>query len=279
MARIKKIDSKEAGLEIGLHFFKFFLKSEYLHYGFFEGIEPDIQNLSKAQEHYADFLISNIPPEVKSILDVGCGSGRMARTLVEKGYKVDCVSPGTLLTNYVKETLGDRIGLYNCKFEDLGTTRKYDLVMFCESFQYIPIENSIPGAISILNPGGYIIISDFFQTDEAGKSPIGGGHKYKEWEEKRALFKINPVTERDITRETAPTLDLVNQMTMEFIYPTWKVIFRLAEDRFPLVVRFFKWKYKKKLAKMECKHFNGQRSGANFTRYKKYMFYLFQLQG
>lgn len=278
MGKVKKVDSKEVGLEIGLHFFKFFCKSEYLHYGFFEGIETDIQNLAKAQEKYAELLISNIPEGVKTILDVGCGSGRMARTLLEKGYQVDCVSPGTLLTNYVRDTLGNRIELYNCKFEDLKTTKKYDLVMFCESFQYIPIDRSIPGAIDILKPGGFILVSDFFQTDEPGKSPIGGGHKFKEWEEKKAIFKIDPIRERDITKETAPTLDLVNQMTMELVYPIWNVVFRLAEDRFPWALKFFKWKYKKKLAKLENKHFQGQRSGVNFSRYKKYMFYLFQIQ-
>jgi len=278
MGKVHKVDSKEVGLEVGLHFFKFFFKSEYLHYGLFEGLEPDIQNLAKAQENYAEFLILNIPDGVKTILDVGCGSGRMARTLLEKGYQVDCVSPGTLLTNYVKESLGNRIELYNCKFEDLKTAKKYDLVMFCESFQYIPIDRSILGALDVLKPGGFIIVSDFFQTDEPGKSPIGGGHKFKEWEEKKAIFKIKQLKERDITKETSPTVDLVNQMTMEFLHPTWNVIFKLAEDRFPMVIKFFKWKYKKKLAKMENKHFQGQRNGANFAKYKKYMFYLFQLQ-
>ena len=278
MGKVHKVDSKEVGLEVGLHFFKFFFKSEYLHYGLFEGLEPDIQNLAKAQENYAEFLILNIPDGVKTILDVGCGSGRMARTLLEKGYQVDCVSPGTLLTNYVKESLGNRIELYNCKFEDLKTAKKYDLVMFCESFQYIPIDRSILGALDVLKPGGFIIVSDFFQTDEPGKSPIGGGHKFKEWEEKKAIFKIKQLKERDITKETSPTVDLVNQMTMEFLHPTWNVIFKLAEDRFPMVIKFFKWKYKKKLAKMENKHFQGQRNGANFAKYKKYMFYLLQLQ-
>jgi len=278
MGKVHKVDSKEVGLEVGLHFFKFFFKSEYLHYGLFEGLEPDIQNLAKAQENYAEFLILNIPDGVKTILDVGCGSGRMARTLLEKGYQVDCVSPGTLLTNYVKESLGNRIELYNCKFEDLKTAKKYDLVMFCESFQYIPIDRSILCALDVLKPGGFIIVSDFFQTDEPGKSPIGGGHKFKEWEEKKAIFKIKQLKERDITKETSPTVDLVNQMTMEFLHPTWNVIFKLAEDRFPMVIKFFKWKYKKKLAKMENKHFQGQRNGANFAKYKKYMFYLLQLQ-
>ncbi|MFH1297922.1 MAG: class I SAM-dependent methyltransferase [Bacteroidota bacterium] len=247
-----------------------------MHYGLFEGIEIDIQHLAQAQENYAQFLFSTIPDGVKTILDVGCGSGRMAHTLLEKGYQVDCVSPGTLLTNYVKETIGNRIELYNCKFEELKTTKKYDLVMFSESFQYIPMDRSIPGALDVLNPGGFIIVSDFFQTDEPGKSPMGGGHKFTEWGKKKAKFNLKQLKERDITKETAPTFDLVNQMTMEFLYPIWNVVFKLAEDRFPWVIKFIRWKYKKKLSKMENKHFQGQRTGANFARYKKYMFYLFQ---
>jgi hypothetical protein len=35
MARQKKVDSKEVALEIELLIFKFFLKTEYLHYGMF----------------------------------------------------------------------------------------------------------------------------------------------------------------------------------------------------------------------------------------------------
>ena len=55
--RIKKVDSKEVGLEIGLHVFKFFLGTEYLHYGYFvDGLEPAVANLKKAQENYAEMV-------------------------------------------------------------------------------------------------------------------------------------------------------------------------------------------------------------------------------
>jgi cyclopropane fatty-acyl-phospholipid synthase-like methyltransferase len=99
----RKVDSKEVGLEIGLIFFKHFLNTEYLHYGFFDDELPaDIANLAKAQQNYADFLMSHIPTGTKTILDVGCGSGKFASELIKKGYTVDCVSPGTILTNHAR---------------------------------------------------------------------------------------------------------------------------------------------------------------------------------
>ncbi len=277
MKREKKIDSKEAGLEIALHFFKFFLKSEYLHYGLFtKDLKTDILNLTKAQENYADFLISQIPSGVNSILDVGCGSGKMAQTLINKGYKVDCVSPGNLLTNYVKNLLGDKIELYNCKFQDLQTAQKYDLILFSESFQYIPIKSALDGFLEHSTPKGYIIISDFFQTDAPGKSPLGGGHKFSEWEEIIKQYPLKKHKEQDITKETAPTIDLVQALSQEVLFPISEVISLLAEDRFPLIIKFIKWKYKKKLKKLGNKHLKGDRNAENFIKYKKYMFYVFQ---
>lgn len=273
----RKVDSKEVGLEAGLMVFKYFLKTEYLHYGLFtDDIEVDISNLKLAQERYAELLFSKIPEGVKTILDVGCGSGKTAEMLTEKGYKVDCVSPGDILTNYAKDKLGDKVEIYKCKFQDIKNDKKYDLVLFSESFQYIPMKDSIPNALDLLNPGGHIMVCDFFKTDAEGKSLLGGGHKFHEWEEIRATFPIETVFEQDITKETSKTIDLVNQFSSEVIQPIWKSAFLLGEDRFPGLMKLVKWKYKKKFEKMENKHFTGQRNGENFRKYKKYMMYVFK---
>lgn len=148
--------------------------------------------------------------------------------------------------------------------------------MFSESFQYIPMQEALDKAAGLINPGGYILISDFFKTNAPGKSPLGGGHKFAEWEEIRKQYSLNLLKEQDITAETAPTIDIVNAFSMDVLNPSWKIIFMLAEDRFPFLMKIVKWKYKKKLQKMQNKHFKGERNGANFRKYKKYMFYLFQ---
>ena len=270
-----KIDLKEAGLEIGLRFLNFFLKSDYLHYGYFTpDLEVDISNFAKAQENYTEMLLSLIPDKVKTILDVGCGSGKTAQRLLDSGYRVDCVSPGELLTNHVRERIGHRIELFNCNFEDLKTPKKYDLILFSESFQYIPIEESIKGVLSYTNPKGYIIVADFFKTDATGKSPIGGGHKLSKWEAEIKKAKIEEIKSMDITKETSPTFDIINKLYNEVLFPLWNVIFLLLKNRLPLLMKLLKWKFKKRIEKIEKKHFTGQRNGANFRKYKKYMVYL-----
>jgi len=278
MARVKKVNSQEVGLEIGLIFFKYFLKTEYLHYGLFNDDEfDDIWKLGTAQERYAQKLFSLIPEGTKTILDVGCGSGKTAQRLSELGYQVECVSPSKLLNKYAQGILGDKAPVHTTKFEDFKSDKKFDLVMFSESFQYIPIDDAISGALKFLNPDGHILVADFFQRDHlATPGLLGGGHKWSEWEQKLPKFPITNKFEQDITKETSGTLALVNSMTSQVIRPIYDLIFMLGEDRYPRIVKFVKWKWRKKLDKMENKHFTGQRNAENFVKHKKYMMYLFQ---
>jgi SAM-dependent methyltransferase len=272
-----KVDSKEVGLELGLRIYKFFLKTEYLHYGYFkDGLEADAANLKKAQENYAELIFSHIPEGVKTILDVGCGSGKTAEELLARGYSVDVVSPGQILTDYARAKLGGKAGIFQQKFEDIVTGNKYDLILFSESFQYIPMDKSIPGALKMLNPGGYIIVSDFFADDPERKSKLGGGHDYRKWLDIKTSFPIETLAEKDITAETSVTIEIVNQLNAEVVHPVWKSGWALAEDRFPFVVKIVRRMYGKKLAKIENKHFTGERNGEMFRKYKKYMFYVFK---
>ena len=270
-----KINSKEVGLDLGLLLFKNFLDTDYMHYGFFtDSLEPKITNLPKAQDNYADLLMSVIPDGVKTILEVGCGSGRFAYNLVENGYDVECVTPGSALADYAEELLNNKAIVNKSKFEKFDTSKKYDLILFSESFQYIKMKDSIPKSIELLNPNGRILIADFFQIDADGKSALGGGHKFSQWEKVLESSNLNIEFEKNITIETAPTIDIANQLSQNLAFPIWKMILNSLKRKYPLLLKFLKWKYVKKINKIEHTYFSGEMNGENFKKFKQYMVYL-----
>lgn len=271
------LSSSEFGLALGLIFGRFFLDMQDLHYGYWPAeLERVPQNLAAAQAAYTELLITHIPQGAKSVLDVGCGAGNTARKLVERGYKVDGVSPNSFLTAVARQTLRERVTIFETKFQDLVTDRRYDVVLFSESLLFIPLEQGLAKALSLLNPGGHILITDIFRVPAEGKSPIGGGHELPKFRETVARFPLAPVTDFDMTAGIAPTFDLVNRATLDTVEPAYRLILDRITIKYPLVMRLLRWWFRKKIQRYEQKHFSGRRDGANFMKYKSYRLLLFR---
>ncbi len=273
----KKSNSKEIGLEIGLILAKYLFDKEHLHYGFWtKDLPVEFHNLPKAQENYSHFLMSHIPADVHTILDVGCGAGWFAAMLTGKGYRVDCVSPSAILAQRARTLLGDACYIFECRYEDLVTDRRYDLIVFSESFQYIKLETALQKTVSLLNENGSLLICDFFKTEANGKNFIGGGHRLQSFYDIIGHYPFKPIEDIDITAETAPTLDIANGFLLDVLHPIWELLMRYMEDNYRFLSRLVKWKYKKKIAKMNDKYFSGVKNAANFAKYKSYRLLLYQ---
>ena len=211
MTKRKKIDSKEVGLVMGIILGKYLFKTDDLHYGYWTpDLKLDIQNMVHAQENHSNLIISNIPPGVKTILDVGCGVGALAKRLLAKGYQVDCVSPSTLLTREARKLTEGKSLIFESTYEGIDTDKKYDLVIFSESYQYINLLKSLDQTVRFLKDGGYMLICDFFQTDAKGESALGGGHKLAEFYETIKKYPFKNLKDIDITKFTAPNLVLID---------------------------------------------------------------------
>ncbi|MBN2181955.1 MAG: class I SAM-dependent methyltransferase [Sedimentisphaerales bacterium] len=275
----KKEISREVGLEVGSICGKYFLKLDHLHYGYWNGgLDVDITNLHTAQDKYAEFAISHIPDGVKTILDVGCGTGQIAKMLIDAGYKVDCVSPSDYMNRHIRELLGDKSRIFECTYEEIETTNKYDMIWFCESFQYIDPEKALSNTIELLNDGGYLFICDIFRRDTKNKGLMGGGHDINKFHDlvEQTPFKL--IENKDITEQTAPNMDLMNDILHNVVRPVVNAGMRLSESRYPMVVKFLKWKYRKKMDKLGNKYFSGGRSGEDFKKFKTYQLLLYQKQ-
>lgn len=270
MAKPRKIKGKEYGLEFGSIAFNFFFKSKALHYGYWRDTdEVNVWNFGQAQENYTNNLLDYVPRDVTDVLDVGCGTGIVANRLIERGCNVECLSPSPFLNSEARKILPDPVKIHETTFEEFQTDKTYDLILFVESFQYVKLEQSLMKCLKLLKPKGRIVICDVFRLDTPGKSPIGGGHYYRDYLRIRDSSGLTCLQDADITANIAPTFDVIQDVSLNLLKPIWENLLRIAKSNHPIAGKFLIWKFRKKLQKLQ-KHFNPQRNGKSFLEYKTY---------
>ena len=285
---MEKMHSRELGLVLA----KQLLDVEDLHYGLWDAdLALTLANLPVAQQRYNEMLLAQLPRpqgEVR-VLDIGCGAGHLLRQLLDRGYRADGVIPARDLAAAVRARIagssGHRSRLFECRLEDLPVeecSRHYDVALFSESFQYIPLAASLPILQKILRPGGLLVICDFFKTEAlgdgaSGDRSFGGGHPLREF---HAAMKNTPfvaVTDEDITSRVSPNMALVNDVLMHRVKPAALALGRYLDDRYPLLMRLAMKLFRRKLEKANYKYFSGYRSKETFERYKTYRLLAYRL--
>lgn len=276
--------TRELGLDLAAMMARHLFGTDHLHFGYWsESLAPSIANLKRAQEVYSDYLLAQIPVGTRTILDVGSGSGAFACRLLKAGYRVDCVSPSASQTERLRtlrrETLGDQEDegdVFPCRYQDLHTERRYDMVLFSESFQYIPLKQALEVTCHLVKPGGHLLICDFFRRETPDQGPFGGGHKFAAFEREVGKLPLVPIVDEDITERMTPNLDLTADFVEEVMMPAKRRLFGYLERRYKWPFRALTWLFRRPLAQADAKYMTGQRRGANFARYKTYRMLLLQ---
>jgi len=277
MRKRHKKSSRETGLEIGSILGKYFLKLDHLHYGYWtNGLEVDISNLHKAQQNYTEFLISNIPDGVRRILDVGCGAGTTAKRLADIGYHVDCLSPSHSQCRQAAELLGNASRIFECKYGQLETQNRYDLILFSESFQYVALSDAIAKSADLLNKEGFLLICDIFKKRTEQASVMRGGHKLDDFYEVIACHSFELIKEADITEATAPNIDMLNDVMTKVVQPILELSSDFVDTRYPLTSKIVRWKYRKEIENKYNKYFSGGRTGEDFKKFRTYRLFLYK---
>ncbi len=271
MSKTKKVSSRKAGLDIGLAIGRFFLNTEDLHYGYWPGEkQATIQNFAEAQEAHSKLIMDHIPQNTKRILDVGSGSGNLALKLLNHGFAVDCVIPSEFLAEQVQAKLNSNSKIHICGFEEIPSENHYDLILFSESFQYVKLKESLEKIADMLNPGGHLLICDFFRRDVQGKSPMGGGHSWVGFNKLVSQYPFELLTDLDITTETAPTIDLLAKFNTDVVTPIADMTGEYFQDHYPKISKLIKWKFKKRLDKIHDIYLSGSVNGKSFAQFKEY---------
>ena len=212
----EKIDTRAVGLDVGLAFIRWLTGAENLHYGLWTGLEVTAGNLKAAQEAYTAKLFGYLPEGRLRILDIGGGAGETAKKLLALGHSVEIVVPSPFLAARCRVNAPGAV-VHECMFEDFTGQGPFDLCLFSESFQYIPVAASLPKCAALLAKGGQVLIADCFRTDAYksrgahGPQP-GGGHRLSTFRTdlEGSPFRID--AEEDITDAVAPSIDLEQQL-------------------------------------------------------------------
>ena len=280
----KSHTSQAIGLDIALTLANFITGKDNMHYGVWDGLEVNLGNLGIAQEAYTDKLFSYLPSNRKlKILDIGGGAGETAKKLIALGHIVTIIVPSPILASRSKENTGNKANIILSTFEDYYSENNelFDLCLFSESFQYIPLKEALEKARNLLNDNGLILISDCFRSDVESKNfyrPPGGGHPLDKMYKELSTSKLEIITKEEITKSVSASIDI----EQNFYNTIGTIIRRVANSysaRHPFIFRIMTTTYRlllnrKKRMRLHNRLFENSRNAEIFELYNHYMIFL-----
>ena len=281
----KKEASRLVGLDIALKVSSFVTGKEHLHYGLWEKLDITLENLGKAQEAYTNLLFKYLPkkePQKKlEILDIGGGAGENAKKLIERGHRVTIIVPSKILAEHAKKNTNKKAEVLITTFEDyIPKYNSFDLCLFAESFQYIPIKTALKKASMLLKNNGEILIADCFRSDKKQIGIIrqpGGGASLKSMEKELEIQKFKILVRKEITKLVAPSVELEQKFYNTLGFSINRIITSLNVNR-PITLKFLKIIYKiffskRRRKRLEKRLFENTRTADSFIKYNHYMIY------
>ena len=281
----KKEASRLVGLDIALKVSSFVTGKEHLHYGLWEKLDVTLENLGKAQEAYTNLLFKYLPkkePQKKlEILDIGGGAGENAKKLIERGHRVTIIVPSKILAEHAKINTNKKAEILITTFEDyIPKYNSFDLCLFAESFQYIPIKTALKKASILLKNNGEILIADCFRSDKKQIGIIrqpGGGASLKSMEKELEIQKFKILVRKEITKLVAPSVELEQKFYNTLGFSINRIITSLNVNR-PITLKFLKIVYKiffskRRRKRLEKRLFENTRTACSFIIYNHYMIY------
>ena len=281
----KKEASRLVGLDIALKVSSFVTGKEHLHYGLWEKLDVTLENLGKAQEAYTNLLFKYLPkkePQKKlEILDIGGGAGENAKKLIERGHRVTIIVPSKILAEHAKKNTNKKAEVLITTFEDyIPKYNSFDLCLFAESFQYIPIKTALKKASMLLKNNGEILIADCFRSDKKQVGIIrqpGGGASLKSMEKELEIQKFKILVRKEITKLVAPSVELEQKFYNTLGFSINRIVTSLNVNR-PITLKFLKIIYKiffskRRRKRLEKRLFENTRTADSFIKYNHYMIY------
>ncbi len=118
--------------------------------------------------HYHHFLLKQLPPQCRTALDIGCGTGEFSRLLAQRVERVMAID---LSPNMIKIAKQRSRQFPNIDFQVADVmlweppTEKMDLIVSIATLHHVSIERLLPNLKAALNPGGRLVILDLLKYE------------------------------------------------------------------------------------------------------------------
>jgi SAM-dependent methyltransferase len=104
-----------------------------------------------------------------TVLEIGCGTGQLTRSLVDRGLRVTAVEPGERLVARARDQLGSAgdVQLINRRLEEASLPRAhYSAVFSASAIHWVDPDVSWRKAADVLVDGGTIALVSYFGLEE-----------------------------------------------------------------------------------------------------------------
>jgi len=258
------------------------LHSPYLHYGFWENGEQyeyeefSLDEIVAAQERYIAHVADQIPADVSTILDVGCGIGGNSAYLQGQGFQVEALSPDVYQEVEFKRRLGETVPFHLSTFEAFEGKSCYDLILMSESASYIKVNAAAEKAFSFLERGGYWLISDYFVWHDFPSQSLHlrSTHRLQRYLDAARQAGFELVHQQDITANILPSLDIALHAYERLIAPPLGFLLATARTRYPrlmaLIERVLGNRVRKQFSQIDLLRRD------SFVAHRKYLILLFR---
>lgn len=192
----------------------------FAHYGYFPDGVPEVlsaEALGRAQQAYFDKMVEVIPDGVRTILDVGSGTGANAKALIERGFEVTCVSPSAQMNEMARAKLPEGTGVHDALFEDFEHDGQFDICLFAESFHYIDLEAALAKVDRYATRG--MVMFDYFRREgfAHGDGTRGTHRAFLDAVARQGRFRV--VSDEDMTAAITPTFVIHEYLKNQKIAP------------------------------------------------------------
>lgn len=132
-------------------------------------VAEDFDNIAQLPEqpwnhnvHYHDLLLGMFPPKQR-VLEVGCGKGRLARSLAEAGHQVDAIDLSASMVHRAASTTYTPIRFICGDYLRHAVTQPYNAIVSVATVHHMNYEDFLRKAKSDLNPGGTLFVLDLYE--------------------------------------------------------------------------------------------------------------------